>query len=227
MAFPLTHLLVADLVLKRGAFDFEPGAFLLGSIAPDAVHFRAGFEGEKGGDFGAAKKVTHLCPISDEKWGQITDNAGWGECIREFLRAGENGKDSLCAGFAVHALTDIHNNVGIWNRFRTNHPEVAALGYDSGYYRDMKAIDIQIYYNLYKGRHIEGLLASATAKNMPGLVTAGEIRAIRDSLLYTQYRDVPAPSPLCNEVFTYVTYDEVLDYIDEAADYCAEFLRGS
>ena len=220
MAFPLTHLLVAQNLIETFQLpSMDSGLFLLGSVAPDGVHYRKGFVGAEMGNIGAQKKASHLCPISSEKWGQVTDNKGWEECVKFFLR--ENKNDSLCLGYAVHILTDICNNTGIWQNFRTKHPEEAAKGYASDYYRDLRNIDIQLYFRLYKPSGIETALKNAVAKNLPELVIAEEIHAIRDNLLYDQYNSVTMPT---EKSYGYLTYDEVLQFINEAAAYCAKVL---
>lgn len=223
MAFPLTHLLVAKSLLEIVSLPgIDSDLFLLGSIAPDGVHYRKGFVSAGMGNIGAQKKITHLCPVSNERWGQVTDNEGWEACVSHFLR--ENPNDSLCTGYAVHILTDIYNNTGIWDNFRTKHPEEAAKGYASDYYRDLKNIDIQLYFKLYKPGGIEDSLRSATARDLPGLVTAEEIHAIRDSLLYDQYSNVIMPT---EKSYGYLTYGDVLAFIKDAAAYCAKVLSTS
>ena len=89
MAFPLTHLIVAENITKTHDIKDESD-FLLGSIAPDAVHYRKSFVGASMSEIGKAKKASHLCPVSDEKWGSITDNDGWLICVENFL--GEHEK---------------------------------------------------------------------------------------------------------------------------------------
>jgi len=218
MAFPLTHLIVADLILKK--LPFEHSEFLLGSIAPDAVHYRAEFHGAAMANIGAAKKITHLCPVSDERWGQVTDNIGWEECVREFLR--KNPNDAFLAGYAVHALTDIFNNTGIWNDFRTKYPEEAAKGYSSDYYKDMRTIDTQLYHQVYKSSGVDMKLNAAEARGIDGLVYAGEVAAIRESLV-RQYDGV---GDVINATYSFVSYDDVMGFIDGAAEYCVDFLQG-
>ena len=223
MAFPLTHLLIADYLLKHTKLVSNDSAFLLGSIAPDAVHYRVGFQGAAMANIGASKKISHLCPISDERWGQVTDNTGWEKCVVDFLHAHPN--DPFCAGYATHVLTDIFNNIGIWSRFRTKYPDEAAKGYASDYYRDLNNIDIQLYHRLYRSSGIESRLADAIARDVPGLVTAEEIYAIRDNLLHDYYKDatvLPQEAP-----YTFVTYDEVIQFIKDAAEYSANVLSTS
>ncbi|MCL2373358.1 MAG: hypothetical protein FWC78_08160 [Defluviitaleaceae bacterium] len=215
MPFPLTHLLVAGLIMGDLRRE-DMGAFLLGAIAPDGVHYRDAFLGAGMVDIGPAKKVTHLCPVSGERWGQITDNAGWEMRLRDFAAA--NRGSALHLGYALHGLTDIYNNAGLWNDFRTNHPVEAAKGYSSDYYRDLRSIDARLYLEEFKGSEIPGLLAAAQGQDLPGLVTAAEMHAIRDNLLNVQYAGVEAV-PVAE--YRFVTYEAVLASVKGAAEYAA------
>ena len=217
MAFPITHLLVADALLhRRPRPDTDAAQFLLGALAPDAVHYRKDFVGAEMKNIGAAKKITHLCPVSDERWGAVTDNEGWIKCIKDWAR---RNTGPPAEGYAVHALTDCYTNLTLWNNFRTRHPTEAAKGYASGYYRDLQEIDLRLYLTYVKGSRIERLLAMAEPFDMPGLVSAKEICAIRDNILYENYK---GRVPTADYEYTFVTYDETLEFIEKSVDFINE-----
>jgi hypothetical protein len=199
----------------------EKEQFMLGSLAPDAIHYREGFVGAAMGDIGAAKKITHLCPVSPEKWGQVTDNEGWIECTRQFLR--QNPNDPLAQGYATHILTDIHNNRTIWEKYRTNHPEEAAKGYKSEYYTDLRHIDTALYQEFPAIRQIMTLLSLSRAKDIPNLVTAQEIDAISQNIQHEQYKNTPETSPPHN--YKFVSYQDTIEFIDSAAKFCVSELK--
>jgi len=213
MAFPITHLLVAEGLLARNPRpDDEAAQFLLGALAPDAVHHREEFASAAMKNIGPIKKVVHLCPISDERWGAVTDNGGWVRCVKTWL---QNNPGSLADGYAVHVLTDIYNNMTLWERFRTRHPAEAAKGYTSQYYRDMSEIDLRLYLSYVQGGKIERLLKLAKPCDMPGLVSAKEIGTIRDNILYENFK---GRTPQDGYKYGFVTYDETLDFIAEAVE---------
>ena len=219
MAFPLTHMLVAEKVLEKLILP-SPEQFILGSIAPDAVHYRKSVKNDPRGELGSLKKITHLCPTSEERWGYITDNDGWGVCVEKFLEKHPN--DSLYTGYAMHVLTDMLNNKLLWYNFRTKHPEEAAKGYTSDYYKDLSCIDFKLYNDFANGGNILTLLEKAEPQDIPGLVTSHELGAIQNNLLHVQYanafKDVDTTS--C----TYVTYEQILKFSNLAANYCANIL---
>jgi len=213
MAFPITHLLVADELLARCPRPGADGAqFMLGALAPDAVHYREGFEGAAMKNIGNAKKVTHLCPVNDEPWGSVTLNDDWIQRVKVWTK---NSTGPMAEGYAVHVLTDIHNNLTLWERFRTQYPTEAAKGYASDYYRDLQEIDIRLYLSHVKDTRIEMLLRCARPYDMPGLVSAGEIGTIRDNILCENYK---GRTPVDGYKYAFVSYDEMLVFIDEAVD---------
>ena len=219
MAFPFTHLCVAWRILEKNPLpEAEAAQFLLGSVAPDAVHYRAGFSGAKMKGIGAAKKVTHLCPVSDELWGQVTDNAGWGEIVKDFIRV--HPGDAFAAGYAAHVLTDSHNNQTIWDKFRTNFPEEAAKGYDIEYYADLQEIHTRLYLEFPATAQIMDLLAKAVPAGLPGLVSAEEVHALQQNLLHEAFKD--AAPPATPRRYHFVTYEDTLKFIETATEFCME-----
>ena len=214
MAFPLTHLLVANVIITKNKRNDEDAAqFLLGALAPDAVHYRQGFTNASQKDIGTTKKTSHLCPQSRERWGEVTDNAGWIDSVKLFLRSNSG---PFAEGYAVHALTDIYTNMTIWDRFKTQHPEEATKGYKSNYYRDLGEIEIRLYQQQVQGTRILELLAKAKAQDMPGLVSAGEINAIRENIVHNHCKNLQ-PTPQYEH--TFVTYDETLSFIKQTASF--------
>jgi len=219
MAFPITHLLVADALLTRRP-RADAAQFMLGALAPDAVHYREGFVGAAMSNIGQAKKVTHLCPVNDEPWGSITLNEDWIQCVKGWM---QNNAGLLSEGYAVHILTDIYNNLTLWERFRVMHPAQAAKGYASDYYRDLQEIDLKLYLSHVQGTRIEQLLENAKPCDMPGLVSAGELGAIRDNILYENYK---GRNLTAGYEYGFVTYNETLDFISDATDAILSWQEG-
>jgi len=219
MAYPLTHLCVANRVVEVLNIS-APEDFLLGAIAPDAVHYREGFKGTQMTNIGAEKKITHLCPISDEKWGRVTDNDGWINCVHKFL---QGNKSDFALGYATHVLTDIVTNMWLWGNFRNKYPQEAAKGYNSGYHTDLHKVDIRIYHTFFKDSKIRRLLQAAAPQGIAGLVTAEEVQAIQDNLLHVSYKNVP-PTADTTDCF-YVTYEQTLEIIDESVSFCVDILK--
>jgi hypothetical protein len=77
MPYQMVHMCIARKVvqLKPNVIRNLP-QYYLGSLAPDAVHFRADFDVKD-------KKASHLC-VGDERWGEISNNEAWAENIIQF-----------------------------------------------------------------------------------------------------------------------------------------------
>ena len=216
MAFPLTHLFVAHEMMKN--YDIKDRAdFLLGCLAPDAVHYRKSFVGASMGLIGQAKKVSHLCPVSNEKWGSVTDNEGWQNCVLNFLREKEQTPFRL--GYATHVLTDIYNNKTLWSNFRTQNPLEAKKGYKSAYYDDLKHIDSLLKCDRVVTEEICEKLSRASAVGIEGLVSSEEVEAIKQTMIL-EYGYVSQTSSSDKKYSTkFVSYDEMLIFIKEAAHF--------
>ncbi|MCL2224759.1 MAG: hypothetical protein FWB96_07320 [Defluviitaleaceae bacterium] len=222
MAFPLTHLCVAWKIIEARGMEGQSAAqFILGSIAPDAIHYRAEFQGAAMSNIGPAKKITHLCPVSDERWGQVTDNDGWVECVKEFLR--ENPDNPFAEGYAVHVLTDIYNNKTLWDNFRTNHPEEAAKGYTSDYYKDLRNLDTRLFLEFHGISEILALLEKAIPEEIAGIIFASETHAIQQNLLHEHFQNAKS-APLV-KIYRFLSWDDVLNFIQSAADFCMKSLK--
>jgi hypothetical protein len=225
MPFPVAHLRVADLAVRALKLnDEQTAALLLGSLAPDGVHYRAGLVGASQLDIGAAKKHSHLCPQSDERWGQVTDNEGWVAEVKRFYQGQRHCM--LSVGYAVHVLTDIYNNMTLWKDFCVNHPSEAAKGYKSDYYHEMGAADLQLYQEA-ETKRLLSLLAQTTSQSIPNRVTAEEIAAIRDGILmecdtvYTSYVNRPPADTSAN---CFVTFKQIKNFVEAAAVFALQHL---
>ena len=101
----MIHLHVA--MRAAGSKTEKKEEFLLGSIAPDAVHYLP--------DYTSSYKCrSHLLP-DGIPWGTCEgrNNELWEENIRKFVIqwAGVVEKDFIL-GYAVHLLTDLFNKIG-------------------------------------------------------------------------------------------------------------------
>jgi hypothetical protein len=223
MPFPLTHLCVAWRILEKTPLpEKEAAQFLLGAIAPDAIHYRKEFQSANMKNIGAAKKITHLCPVSDERWGHVTDNEGWIKIVKNFLRTSidcksvEISQNPFTSGYAVHVLTDIHNNRTLWLNYCANHPAEAAKGYSSDYYKDLKSIDIRLFLEHPNTTQIMNLLAKAKPEGIAELVTAEETHAIQQNILHEHFKNAETALP---HSCKFITYADTLNFIEAAAEF--------
>lgn len=103
MAYTMTHILIAEKILPFLDGPIDYASYLLGTIAPDAVHASA--------DYSASlKERSHLC-APNAKWGRIVqeeDLTEWVNVIRAFYLANKNRYEkSFFSGYMVHLLADV------------------------------------------------------------------------------------------------------------------------
>jgi len=225
MAFPFTHLCVGlellkiELLKSHSMSENDKALFMLGTVAPDGIHYRESFLNSNMKSIGPAKKITHLCPVSGERWGAITDNDGWTRRVFEFLET--QPADPLRLGYAVHVLTDIYNNLTLWESFRTNYPAEAAKGYASEYYTDMHEIHGRLYEQTPYANEIMELLSKSNPQadikwNGELLITMDEMDAIKQNLIHDDYKNAKERITPGYE-YKFVTYDDMLGFISGAA----------
>ena len=218
MAFPLAHLCVGYEVLKKLELEeSDKSMFILANLAPDALHMRSEFKNTDMKNIGAYKKITHICPVSDERWGNVTDNDGWLKKIRLFRQENLN---TFGFGYTVHVITDWLSNSDIWDEFRRNNPDEFIKGYKSGYYDDMVELDMRLYTDNPNIKLALDVLKPAEIKNdfyWKGdlLARADEVMTIKDNILYEHYK----PTKNVDYKYKFVTYERILEFISKAAEF--------
>ena len=221
MPFTMTHLIIAKNVAATaaGLIDCLP-RFYLGSIAPDAVHNRVGYEPEM-------KKTSHLIS-GREKWGYTTDNEGWEKNIIDFMQknAGSEKYDFIL-GYCTHALADVYNNKYLWTPFRLKYgvdyegyAGEERRGYGAIYSQECNALDRELALT-YEGRdefwrHLGN--AECAGVDLPGIIYGPEIERQKDYILNHWYADKKHPDLSSN---TLRTYEGEMAFIRDASDYVA------
>ncbi len=201
MPLPMVHLAIAvDLAAGTPA-----PAFLLGSLAPDAIHMRDGFERE-------AKRITHLnSPRDSDKHEQVQDLLARYEDASLPRRA-------FAAGYAAHLLTDrfwITEVVRPFQRLVPPAPDEAA--YRQAYYQEVDQVDFNLYHHAPWRDQVWQRLAQAEASDFAPLLTRGEIDRWRERTLrwFTELKEEPGVQPW------YLTDQVVGDFVGRAAVHVA------
>lgn len=227
MSFPMTHLCVAKKIVDlKPNFIHNLPQYYLGNLSPDSVHFRDNFKPEY-------KKISHLS-VGDERWGELTNNEEWCNNILEFAfkhRSSENA--DLVYGHCAHVLTDLRNNIDWWTPFKLKHfnttkiPDYDKL-YDSGDSNVIRIshtedfnLDIQLYHLTDSKDEIWHYLSESKGIDVSDIIFADELDKIRDNILYRQFKDKPILDSSKNK---YITYSELINFIDRAATFICEKL---
>ena len=200
MPLPMVHLAIAVGACAGGACTGPSGEFLLGALAPDAIHMRPGTSR-------VDKDATHIV-VGRVEWPEGPVRAWLAGC-----RDATVPLRDLARGYAAHVLCDRLWGCNVFQAFRQAVPpdtDPAALR--TLYYRETDQIDIDLYRTVPWREEVWRLLAGAESQDVPGLLTAGEIDAWRVRTL--GWYDVPEHDPgIAPE---YITRERVEAYVEEA-----------
>ena len=109
----MTHILVAEKVLEYFDCPIDYDTYIVGSIAPDAVHANPNYSPE-------LKEKSHLF-ADGLKWGEVASEKEydeWLDSIKEFYFNNYFKYDrDFFLGYIVHVLTDICSNSEIYAPF--------------------------------------------------------------------------------------------------------------
>ncbi len=209
MPLPMIHLSIAHHLVETYGYLSCP-AFYLGSIAPDAIHIRAGT--------GRADKLAVHFIGQD---GIDLDRV-------QALIARDRLGDGLTTGYAAHVLTDVYWRETVILPFRAQHEERLSRGemavddLRTLYYDECDKVDLDLYDREPWRPQVWELLRSARARDLGGLLagvglsgvdlSAHEIERWRDRvLLWFEINRHKADYTL-----QYLTLERVLAFIDEA-----------
>jgi hypothetical protein len=223
MPLPMVHLSVARRLVERYGSPSSP-AFYLGSIAPDAIHKRAGT--------GRADKFdVHLVG----KDGLDRDR------LRALLSRSARGADGkagdlavgyaadMAAGYVGHVLTDVFWREDLVLPFRARHEErllrneMSVAELRALYYAECDKVDLELYDRQPWRPEVWDLLRAAQARDLEGLLSADEIAGWRDRVL--SWFD--ANRHKANYTLQFLTLDRALTFVADAATYVHEQLDRS
>ena len=216
MAYSMVHLEVAYRLLNNWNWIKAPGDFLVGAIAPDAVHFCENYQIQM-------KEKSHIWDCGP-RWGITEDPDKW---EANALRFWEENKDAdnkdFIAGYCVHILTDIYNDIKIWSPFRrmnlagTNVEEVYHI-----YGKEASESDQWLYQTSLHSEHIMELLAGGRAYSIADCIGQGEINKLIQYMLTEEYvkKEIYDISG-----FRYCNDNVILGFIEECTEWLAERMK--
>ena len=185
MPLPMVHLSVAVALCEKMGCIPSPD-FLLGNIAPDAIHMRPNTDKHD-------KERVHL----------IDGNASPQELVRSFrtqFGLEESRVTGFSAGYLTHLLTDLFWRQAVIDPFRKKLPpampdkEVRKI-----YYRDTDQIDFDLFRQMPWRPQAWLSLRKAVAEDFYSLLTGAEILQWRDRTL--DWYDDPGHDPKVEPAF--------------------------
>jgi hypothetical protein len=208
MPLPMVHLAIA--VRTHELIGSEPTpAFLLGSIAPDAIHMRPNATHDD-------KRKTHLVFNASEPEDQ--------QIFRTLDRYRARGREAIdfVEGYVAHTLVDRVWTETVLEPFRRQlsaampHAELRSL-----YYQETDQVDFDLYHKMSWRLTVWALLAQAQPIDFEPFLAADEIARWRDRTLnwFESLKQEPMIEPV------YITAAVVQAFVLETANMLAPYLR--
>ena len=183
MSYQMTHLEIAyGLSVKYKWIEKRPD-FLLGAIAPDAVHFHEEYSYK-------LKEQSHLWDCGP-RWGITLDSDKWERNVINFWEKhkGDSNREFI-AGYCVHILTDWMNDIKIWKPFRVEN--VRGENVDEIYHiysREAYRSDQWLYHRSDNSREIMSTLAEGRAYSVENLICQKDVETQKKHILSEQYKN--------------------------------------
>lgn len=185
MPYPMVHLKVAYGLLARWGDTGieEPGDFLLGCVAPDAVHFHDSYDV-------SLKEKSHLWEFGPH-WGVTLDSEGWHRAALTFWKENKDAENrDFMAGYCTHILTDWENDRSIWSPFREKLLQNINAGFETvheQYAAEAHGMDQWLYQTDENSREIWRLLAQGRVYGVEGRIFKEDLARQKWSLLNEQF----------------------------------------
>lgn len=205
MPLPMVHLAIA-VRLADAVQRPPPAAFLLGSIAPDAIHMRAGSSRDD-------KRRTHLLLPPD-----TADHQRIQALLAQYAAASPT-EQVFAAGYAAHLLTDRLWSATIVDPFRAQLPgDVDPAVLRELYYQETDQIDFNLYHRAPWRAEVWRQLERAPRIEFAPLLSAEEIDLWRARTLrwFSELKEEPGITP------AYLSDSLVATFIDDATALVSE-----
>ncbi|CAM3545484.1 MULTISPECIES: hypothetical protein [Saccharibacillus] len=207
MPLPMVHLGVAVRYFEGGGV---PEAFALGSIAPDAIHMRAGAcrEDKVRTHFGGKETTPDILEREYASYLGLSDEPEW----RVYVQ-----------GYFAHVLTDYLWGQSVYEDFkrRTEQDGLPPGEIKNTYYVDTDGIDFRLYETSAWTDEIRAGLLRVPARGVPPLLTEREVDEWRLRTLH--WFEEPAHRPESEP--KYVTMAIVEDFIRQTGDATRDAIR--
>ena len=212
MAGQITHMEIAYRLAERLGIDEGIEEFILGSVAPDSVHFADNY---------LEKKIHSHIFENCGPWGDTQDYEQWLKNIKNFWeKYGTVEKDDkrrlFIFGICAHCYTDYWNDLLIWRALQAkNVPPMDNEDFKKVYAPETMLIDRWLYQQLDRGPEILELLRNSKEEDFGDFVRAIDMKNMKEHLINTQYN---LPDPIDVSGHRFYTAAMMLWFLDETTD---------
>nr|WP_297769069.1 NUDIX domain-containing protein [uncultured Butyrivibrio sp.] len=212
MAGQITHMEIAYKLIDRLAISENIEEFILGSVAPDSVHFDE--------DYLSKKIHSHLFENCGP-WGDTQNYDNWILNIKAFwnkyvVKEKDNVKRSFYIGIVVHCLTDYWNDLSIWRALQKEMiPPMTIDEFKEAYYPESTRMDRWLYQNIDDADDIMRLLEDSKENDFEDYLKAECIKKMKRHLIDVQYN---LPDPIDVSGHKYYKADMMRQFVREVPD---------
>lgn len=207
MPLPMVHLAIAVQIHRLEERSLCQD-FLLGSIAPDAIHMRP--------NAGHSDKLrVHLSEKYDLRY----------DVARKLLTHYDSNNVvtmGFTEGYVAHLLTDYLWGDSVIDSFYKRIPQnLSPEETRELYYQETDQIDFNLYYQMPWRKDVWSLLAVTQPKDFASLLTSEEIKQWRDRVLnwFEDFKKESMIAPI------HITYEETLDFVNRVAEEIVKVLN--
>lgn len=215
MAYQMIHMEVAYRLLDKFDWIQEPADYMMGSIAPDSVHFYPEYNVH-------LKECSHLWNYGP-RWGITVESEKWQANILDFWNMHKNDENKdFIAGYCVHVLTDRFNDLILWQPFREMVQSGAAYeDIYKIYAKEAIGSDRWLYQNSKNSPCIMELLAQSRTYSIPGCILKEEVDCQKQHILTAQYANL---TPADTRDYRYCTEESILSFIDTCVNEISQIM---
>ncbi len=221
MSFQMTHMQIAYNLIDIFGINEGKEEFILGSVAPDAVHFRD--------DFVITEKVHSHIFEGCGPWGDTQDYKKWITNIEAFKSQYVETEQEIRfkafkLGMCVHCITDYCNDVYIWRNLQRKFiPPMTIEEFKSEYYPEALSVDKWLFQNSTDTIEILEMLKKAQCYEIEDYTHVDDLLKLKDNLLNNQYN---LDRKIDVSGYKYYPADKILWFVDTVTEKiaCNEFL---
>ena len=183
MAYTMTHILIAEELQHEFKRELDYSTYILGTIAPDAVHAQSDFRVEQ-------KERSHLF-AKGLRWGQIRDEKDsqiWLESIKNYyLNNRHKYNIDFLLGYIVHLLADVYCSLHFYapfvNGIDGNYEEKMAQ-----FKRENYCVNYYFFENFSKEKNLDDILRKGQPITLEGIISKAVIERRIEQLLEFEFK---------------------------------------
>ena len=213
MPYPMSHFYIAENILAgKGLAVNNAPQFYLGTLGPDAVHFRKDYSR-------AQKRVSHIYDNLDR--GNLEVFAGnWIKNVENFYTGNKSNIDrDFLLGYCIHLMADIYNYIYIWTPFKLAYGREN----DKLYQADGLSTDLEIYQKENYESKLFPILEKSEPFDFINLISKNEMAELKNNILNVQYRDKQEVNTKTNK---FMIYEKLMEWNNKALQFIIDEFSG-